>query len=142
MNDVAVLSGRILLAAIFLWSGYGTASGVSELAKYLGTLGIPLPLVAAPLVLAWESLGGLGVLLGLFTRTSALALAAFCLVTAVMVHYHPEKMNDMIQFMKNLAMAGGCLFLAAYGGGRWSVDRQLSAKWPKKWAQATPSSKA
>ena len=123
-----MLFRSILLSAIFLWSGYGTASGVSELAKYLGTLGIPLPAVAAPLVLIWESAGGVGLLLGLYTRWSALALAGFCLVTAVMVHFHPEKMSDMIEFMKNLAMTGGFLFVAAHGGGDWSLDHVLKTK--------------
>lgn len=128
MNNVATLIGRILLSAIFLWSGYGTSPHVSELAKYLGTLGIPLPVVAAVLALIWESIGGLGVLLGLYTRWSALALAGFCLITAIMVHYHPEKMSDMIEFMKNLAMAGGFLFVATHGGGQWSLDHLLKLK--------------
>lgn len=128
MSNLATLVGRILLAAIFLWSGYGTATGVSELAKYLGTLGIPLPEVAAPLVLVWELVGGLALLLGLYTRWSALVLAAFCVVTAVMVHYHPENMNAMINFMKNLAMTGGFLFVAAHGGGAWSLDRKFKLK--------------
>lgn len=129
MDSIATLLGRILLAGIFLWSGYGTSTGIPELAKYLGSLGLPLPNLLAPLVILWELGGGLALLFGLYTRFSALVLAAFCLVTAFLIHYHPSNMNAMINFAKNLAMTGGFLFVAAHGGGAWSLDRRFKLKW-------------
>ena len=51
-------------------------------------------------------------------------LAAFCVATAVMVHYHPGDRSQMINFWKNLAMTGGFLQIVAVGPGRWSVDRR------------------
>src|SRR5690242_16328788 len=123
MDKWATLAGRILLAGIFIWSGYGTSSGLPELAKYLGSLGLPFPGLLAPLVLVWELVGGLALLLGFYTRVSALVLGAFCLVTALLVHYHPENMQAMIHFAKNLALTGGFLFVAAHGGGALSLDQ-------------------
>ena len=58
------------------------------------------------------------------SRAAALVLAIFCLLTAAMVHYHPADRMQMINFWKNLTMAGGFLQIVAWGAGRWSVDRR------------------
>ncbi|HEV2112192.1 MAG TPA: DoxX family protein [Gammaproteobacteria bacterium] len=129
MDKWATLAGRMLLAGIFIWSGWGTRSGLPELAKYLGSLGLPFPSLLAPLVILWELGGGLALLLGLYTRASALLLGAFCLVTALLVHYHPQNMEAMINFAKNLALTGGFLFVAAHGGGALSLDYRFKLKW-------------
>lgn len=129
LENFATLAGRALLAGIFLWSGYGTSAGIPELAHYLGTLGVPFPGLAAPLVIVWELGGGLLLLCGAFTRLSALALGAFCLITAALVHYHPADMQAMIDFAKNLALTGGFLFVAVHGGGAWSLDARLKLAW-------------
>lgn len=129
MDKWATLAGRILLAGIFIWSGWGTSGGLPELAKYLGSLGLPFPSLLAPLVILWELGGGMALLLGLYTRASALLLGAFCLLTALLVHYHPEDMNAMINFAKNLALTGGFLFVAAHGGGAFSLDQRFKLKW-------------
>jgi putative oxidoreductase len=71
--------------------------------------------------------GGLAVLLGLFTRWAALALAVFCALTAVLFHGNISDGNEFIQFGKNLTMAGGFLALAASGPGRWSLDARRAA---------------
>lgn len=129
MDKWTTLAGRILLAGIFIWSAWGTSSGLPELAKYLGSLGLPFPGLLAPLVLIWEFAGGLALLLGLYTRASALVLGAFCLVTALLVHYHPDNMQAMIHFAKNLALTGGFLFVAAHGGGALSLDHRFKLRW-------------
>ena len=129
MDKWTTLAGRMLLAGIFIWSGWGTSSGLPELAKYLGSLGLPFPSLLAPLVLLWELVGGAALLLGFYTRVSALLLGAFCLVTAVLVHYHPQNMEAMINFAKNLALTGGFLFVVAHGGGAFSLDHRFKLKW-------------
>lgn len=129
MNNAAALCARILMASIFIWSGYGTSSGLSELAKYLGSLGVPLPGIAAVLVIIWELGGGVALILGLFTRASALSLGMFCAVSAFLVHFHPANMQNMIDFAKNMSMTGGFLFAALNGGGEWSLDETLKLPW-------------
>ena len=68
----------------------------------------------------FEILGGLALILGFQTRIVALALAAFCVVTAVMYHG-----AEQTQLLKNLAMAGGYIAIAAAGAGAWSLDRVM-----------------
>jgi uncharacterized membrane protein YphA (DoxX/SURF4 family) len=60
--------------------------------------------------------------IGYQTRTTALVLAAWSVATALVAHTHFSDPNQMINFLKNLAMAGGFLQLFAFGGGAWSVD--------------------
>ena len=51
-------------------------------------------------------------------------MAVWCIATALVAHWHPDDNMQMINFMKNLCMAGGFLQLAVYGAGRFSVDRE------------------
>ena len=68
--------------------------------------------------------GGLAILLGWRTRWVALGMAAYCLATAVIAHWHPNDGGQMINFWKNVAMAGGFLQLVAWGAGSFSLDRR------------------
>jgi putative oxidoreductase len=123
MQALALL-GRILMSAIFLQSGYG------KLMAPAATMGIfthyHLPLVGAAWALAVvvELLGGALVLIGWKMRLVAPVMAAWCIATALVAHLHPGDTSQMINFMKNLCMAGGFLQLAVYGAGRFSVDRR------------------
>jgi len=75
-----------------------------------------------PLVIITEVGGGLHVLLGLFTRYAAIALAGFCVLAAWFFHYQPGDMGQMINFMKNITIAGGFLVLAGTGPGAFALD--------------------
>jgi putative oxidoreductase len=121
--DAVVLLGRVLMAAIFLWSGYGKAMAPSATIGTFGHLGLPAPGLAYVVALIVEIGGGLLVLVGAKARPAAFILAAWCIATALTAHYHPGVREQMINFMKNLCMAGGFLQLAVFGPGRFSVDR-------------------
>ncbi len=127
MQDLINLMGRILMAAIFVHAGYGKMTNYAGTSQYFEHLGLPVPLL--PLVILLELGGGIALALGLFTRFVAFALAGFCILTAVIVHYHPGDQMQMINFMKNLAMCGGFLFITAYGPGRISLDGKYGLPW-------------
>ena len=113
--------GRLLLAAIFLWSGFGKLMAPGMAIGYIAHVGLPVPPVAYVVAVIVEFLGGIALLLGFATRWVALALALFSLVTAFAVHGFGD-MNSQIHALKNVAMAGGFLFVAAHGAGAWSID--------------------
>jgi uncharacterized membrane protein YphA (DoxX/SURF4 family) len=69
-----------------------------------------------------ECVGGLLVLTGYRTRVVGLVLAVWCIATALIAHTNFADPNQMVHFLKNLAMAGGFLQLAAFGGDAWSID--------------------
>ncbi len=130
MNATVVpLLARILLSGLFFVAGYNKMMNVAGTAGYFGKLGLPLPEVLVWIVIAVEVLGALLILIGWRTRLVAWALAIFTVATAVVGHrfwgIDPAQFNNQFtQFLKNLAIAGGFLMLAAYGPGRLSADRR------------------
>lgn len=116
------VAGRFLLALIFIVAGYGKIGGYEGTAGYMEAMGVPGALL--PLVIVTELGGGIAILLGLFTRPVAIALAGFSILSAWLFH-NPADAAQQIMFMKNLALGGGFLVLAAHGAGAWSLDAKL-----------------
>jgi putative oxidoreductase len=126
MTPAIQMTGRVLMSAIFVMAGISKLGSYAATQGYMESTGVPGILL--PLVILLELGGGLTVLLGWQTRISAFLLAGFCIVSALIFHANfGEQMQTML-FMKNLAMAGGFLFLVAGGAGAWSLDarRQTS----------------
>lgn len=82
-----------------------------------------------PLTILLEFGGGLAILLGFLTRTTALFTAGFTLLTALIFHSNFAEGVNSLMFMKNLTIAGGFLLLALTGHGAFSLDRLLNKKW-------------
>jgi putative oxidoreductase len=95
---------------------------------YITAGGLPFPTLAYGVSVLVEFGGGLAILLGFQTRLAGLVLAVFCVVTGVMFHFHPENPGQMINYWKNISMAGGFLQLFALGGGAFAVDALLRRK--------------
>jgi putative oxidoreductase len=121
--DWVALLGRVLMSAIFIHSGYGKAMSPSATMAMMGHEGLPLPGAAYAVAVIIELGGGVLFLFGFRARVVGLALAAWCIATAMVAHYHPNDAGQMIHFMKNVCMAGGFLQVVAFGAGRFSVDR-------------------
>jgi len=120
LQNLVVLLARLLLAFIFVDEGW------LKIANYTGTVGymesFGVPGILLPLVILTELGGGLLVAFGLFARYAAFALAGFALLTALFFHWNFGDPDQVIHFMKNLAIAGGFLLLTAFGAGAWSLD--------------------
>ncbi|MBB5752132.1 DoxX family protein [Prosthecomicrobium pneumaticum] len=122
LSAPALLVGRILIAAIFLISGFGKLMDPAGTAGYMSSVGLPGILVWPTIVV--ELLGGILIVVGYQTRIVALILAAFTLVAGLLFHLQPADMGQMINFWKNIAIVGGFLFLFAGGPGPLSIDRR------------------
>ncbi len=120
MNNAIVLLARLLLAHIFLLAGLSKITGYAGTQGYMESMGVPGALL--PLVIALEIGGSLALIVGLFTRWAALALAGFCVASALIFHRNFAEQMQMILFMKNFAMAGGLLLLYVQGAGAFSLD--------------------
>ena len=120
------LIGRILLGAIFLISGIGKIADPQGTLQYMQAMGITwattLFYVGAIVV---EIGGGLSLILGYWTRAGAMALLLFMIPTTLLFHTNFADQNQMIHFLKNLAMCGGLLYVASYGAGPLSLDADL-----------------
>lgn len=120
LEDLAVVAGRLALALIFLIEGWLKLRNSSAIVDYMQGYGISPTLL--PVVILTELGGGLLVAVGLLTRLSALALAGFCGLTAIFFHADFADQDQMINFLKNVSIAGGFLMLFAHGPGAWSID--------------------
>lgn len=120
MTQYAHLAGRILLAIIFILSGFGKLTNPAGTAGYMAAMGVP-GILLWPTV-ALELLGGIAIVIGFQTRIVAVALAAFCIISGAIFHSNFADQMQMINFLKNLAMAGGFLLLASTGATALSVD--------------------
>ena len=128
MNTIeksAELSGRILLAAIFLVSGFGKIAGYAGTQAYMQSAGVPGALL--PLVIALEVLGAIAIIVGYRTRIVALLLAGFTIAAGVIFHSGAEQMQQ-IMLLKNFAVAGGLLVLFGRGAGAWSLDARTAVR--------------
>jgi len=120
------LTGRILLALIFVTAGYSKIGGYDGTLQYMAAYGLPGFLL--PLVILAELGGGLALIAGFLTRTAAAGLAVFSVVSAMIFHSDFSDQMQGILFMKNIAMAGGLLYVVAYGAGTLSLDHKLGLK--------------
>jgi putative oxidoreductase len=120
LQPLGALIGRLLLALIFV------LAGLNKIVNYGGTLGymqsFGVPALLLPATIAIEVLGGFAVALGWRARIAALILAGFTILAAGLFHAQFSDQQQMTNFLKNLAIAGGLLTLAAHGPGALSLD--------------------
>ena len=129
-SSLGALVARILLAFMFILAGWAKLGDIPGTMAYTASGGLP-GAFAFPAI-AIELAGGLAVLVGWQTRRASLALALFVVVAAIFYHYLPaqdlegyEAMAQILNFQKNLAIAGGFLARAAFGPGGYSLDARL-----------------
>lgn len=119
-NPFAMAAARLLLALIFLQSGIAKLGAVDGTRAYIEAMHLPGQLAWPTIV--FEIVAGALIVLGWQTRVTAALLALYCLVTAAIFHSHLADQMQLINFMKNVSMAGGFLLLACVGPGSLSVD--------------------
>ena len=118
-RDWAVLTGRLLLSVLFLGGAAQKITDPGPAMALLTMRGLPEALLWP--ALAYNLIAGLALVLGWRMMPVALSLAAYCGATS-WFHLQPDDTWQMTIFVKNWSTAGGCLVLAAYGAGRFSLD--------------------
>jgi putative oxidoreductase len=126
-QNTATLIGRVLIALLFVPSGFGKLAGFSGTVGYVSSAGVPLPEVAAGIAVLVELVFGLLLLVGWQTRWVALGMAVFTFVISFIFHNFwaadaAHHMSQYLNFYKNMAIAGGLLAYSAFGAGAWSFD--------------------
>lgn len=125
-KDVLVLVARVSLAAIFVIFGFTKIGGFAAMVAYSESVNLPFPELGVAVALVVELVGGLMILFGFKTRLAALAIAILLIPINVYFHMNFADQLQMTMFMKNLAIFGGMLMLAAYGAGKYSVDAMMA----------------
>jgi putative oxidoreductase len=114
--------GRLLLSIVFIWVGIQQLRDPSGTLHYFEHVNVPAAAVAVWISVVIHIVGGVALLVGFKARWAAAVLAIFCIVTAFGVHLVAGDAGNMAHFLKNLAMAGGYLYVVAYGAGTLSID--------------------
>jgi putative oxidoreductase len=134
LRNLSTVVGRSFLVAIFLLAALGNKiPHFDEVAKLMGSVGIPAPEFMLAGAILFLITGSLSVMLGFRARIGASLLLTFLVLATYF--FHPfwklqgiEQQMQMIQFMKNLSMMGAMLFIMANGSGPLSLD-SLWEKW-------------
>ena len=132
LNRFGPLAGRILIALIFILSGYGKITGFEGAVGYIASKGLPLPQLAAIGAIIVELGGGIMLALGWKARWAAAAIFVFTAFASLIFHNFwavpaAEAQNQMIHFMKNISILGGLLYVMVHGSGPLSADGSAKA---------------
>ena len=127
--DSVALGGRVLIAVLFFMSGLSKIAAPAATQGFIASVGLPVPVAAYALSVTVEVLGSLLLIAGFQTRFVAAGMTVFTLATALTFHRNFADQNQMIHFMKNIAIMGGLLQVVAFGGGKFSVDRLLGGRY-------------
>ncbi len=129
LADWASAIGRVGIAALFLWSGYGKLAYMDANVGYMKAYGVPAAELLIWPALVVELVAGTMLLVGWKARWAAAALALFTVPATFIFHAYwgvpaDQVLNQQIHFMKNLAILGGLLSLISHGSGRYAFDQE------------------
>ena len=122
MHIVEIL-GRLLLSTIFLINGIGKIFNYEGTIQYMEIFDVPGYLIIPAITV--EILFPILLILGYYTKFSALVLSLFTLALAVIFHTDFSNQMQLMSFLKNIAIAGGFLIIFVYGPGKYSLDHKL-----------------
>lgn len=130
--------GRILIAVLFLMSGIGKIAAPAATQGFIASVGLPAPLLAYLGSTLVEVGGSLLLILGYRVRPVAVGMAVFTMITAFVFHNNFADQNTMVHFLKNVAITGGLLQIAAFGAGSFSLDARRQRREATSFGQPQP----
>ena len=122
MIKVFDLTGRVFISGVFLLSGFNKIINYDGTVGWMESFGLPGFLLIPAIIL--EILAPILIIIGYQTRIAAGALSLFCISTAVIFHTNFSDQMQLIAFMKNIALAGGFLFLVVNGAKGYCLDKK------------------
>lgn len=131
--DVLLLVGRVLFAWVFLASGFGKLGNIAGTTAYFAALGMQPAGFFAWFAGVVEVVLGVTLILGVGTRYAALASFFWVLIATAIAHRYwnyapPQQGGQYVNFLKNLAIMGGALYVFVLGAGRYAVDATLARR--------------
>ena len=124
MTNILDLVGRIFISLVFLLSGINKIGNYEGTIGWMESLGMPGIFLIPAIIL--EIIAPILIIVGYKVKISAAILSLFCIVTAVIFHNDFSNQIQFISFMKNIALAGGFLFLVVNGAKDFSLDKKFN----------------
>ena len=125
MHIVEVI-GRIFLSALFLFNGIAKIFDYEGTIEYMENFSVPGYLITPAIII--EILFPTLLIIGYKTKLSAIVLASFTILLAVIFHTDFSNQIQLTQFLKNFAIAGGFIIIFVYGPDKYSIDYMLKSK--------------
>ena len=122
MANLIDLIGRVLISLVFLLSGYNKILNYDGTISWMEGYGVPGFLLWPTIIL--EIILPILIIVGYKTKLSAILLAIFCVVTAIIFHLDFTNQMQVIALLKNFGLAGGFIFIAINGPKDWALDRK------------------
>ena len=123
---IAELIGRIFLSALFLFNGIAKIFDYEGTIEYMENFEVPGYLISPAIII--EILFPILLIVGYKIRLSAIVLASFTILLAVIFHTDFSNQMQLTQFLKNFAIAGGFIMIFVYGPDKYSTDYMLQSK--------------
>ena len=125
MHIVEVI-GRIFLSVLFLFNGIAKIFYYEGTIEYMENFGVPGVLIYPAIII--EILFPILLIIGYKTRFSAIVLASFTILLAIIFHTDFSNQMQLTAFLKNFAIAGGFIIIFVCGPDKYSIDYMLKSK--------------
>ncbi len=122
MTNILDLFARILISTLFLINGIFKITNYDGTVGWMEGYGVPGILIIPAIII--EILGPILIIVGYQTKITAAFLSLFCLATAIIFHNDFSNQMQLTSFLKNIALAGGFLFLVINGSKKFSLDNK------------------
>ncbi len=123
MTNILDFVARILISALFLLNGVFKINNYDGTVGWMEGFGIPGILIIPAIIL--EIVGPILIMLGYKAKFAAGLLSLFCIATAAIFHNDFSDQMQLGSFLKNIALAGGFLFIFINGTKDFSLDRKF-----------------
>ena len=123
MSNILDLVARILISTLFLLNGFFKIGNYDGTVEWMEGYGIPEIFLIPTIIL--EIVGPILIILGYKAKISAGLLSLFCILTAVIFHNDFSNQMQLGSFLKNIALAGGFLFIFINGTRDFSLDKKF-----------------
>ena len=122
MTNLFDLIGRVFISLLFLINGFLKILNYDGNIEWMESYGISGIFLIPAIIL--EIAAPILIIIGFKTKVVAGLLAAFCVVTALIFHTDFSNQIQINSFLKNIALAGGFLFIVANGTQKFSLDKR------------------
>ena len=123
MSNILDLLGRISISVLFFLNGIFKINNYEGTIVWMESFDIPSALLIPAIIL--EVLGPILIIIGYQTKIAAALLRLFCIATAIIFHNDFSNQMQLTSFLKNIALAGGFLFLVVNGAKGFSLDKKF-----------------
>ena len=124
MTNILDLTGRVFISLVFLLSGINKIGNYEGSVGWMETFGMPGIFLIPAIIL--EIVAPILIIIGYKVKIAAALLSVFCIATALIFHTDFSNQMQFVSFMKNIALAGGFLFLVINDTKDFSLERKLS----------------